>query len=67
MGYSPWGYKESDMTEQITLSLSCQLSHLQNVSRDYHPRGSQRRCRKLETVYWPHILLAPQALTPLGL
>ena len=22
VGYSPWGYKESDMTEQLTLSLS---------------------------------------------
>ena len=22
MGYSPWGCKESDMTEQLTLSLS---------------------------------------------
>ena len=22
MGYSPWGRKESDMTEQLTLSLS---------------------------------------------
>ena len=21
-GYSPWGYKESDMTEQLTLTLS---------------------------------------------
>ena len=21
MGYSPWGHKESDMTEQLTLSL----------------------------------------------
>ena len=24
-GYSPWGHKESDMTEQLTLSLSCKL------------------------------------------
>ena len=23
MGYSPWGHKESDMTESVTLSLSC--------------------------------------------
>ena len=22
-GYSPWGHKESDMTEQLTLSFSC--------------------------------------------
>ena len=22
-GYSPWGYKESDMTEQLSLSLPC--------------------------------------------
>ena len=22
MGYSPWGYKELDMTERLTLSLS---------------------------------------------
>ena len=22
MGYSPWGHKESDMTEQLTLSFS---------------------------------------------
>ena len=26
MGYSPWGYKESDMTEQLTLLL--QLTHI---------------------------------------
>jgi len=25
-GYSPWGYKESDMTERLTLSLSPQDS-----------------------------------------
>ena len=24
-GYSPWGHKESDTTEQLTLSLSCKL------------------------------------------
>ena len=24
-GYSPWGLKESDMTEQVTLSLSLQI------------------------------------------
>ena len=23
MGYSRWGHKESDMTERLTLSLSC--------------------------------------------
>ena len=23
VGYSPWGHKESDMTERLTLSLSC--------------------------------------------
>ena len=44
-----------------------QLPHLQNVSRDFHPRGSQRRCWKLETAYWTHTLLAPLALTRPGL
>ena len=28
MGYSPWGYKESDMTEQL---LSNRLEHLNGV------------------------------------
>ena len=27
MGYSPWGHKESDSTEQSTLSLSLQPIH----------------------------------------
>ena len=32
MGYNPWGCKESDMTERLTLSLS--LSYIQGFSCD---------------------------------
>ena len=38
MGYSPWGRKESDMTEQLTLSLSVLTeirSPMWNVSIGY--------------------------------
>ena len=28
MGYSPWGLKESDLTERLTLSLSFDLDFL---------------------------------------
>ena len=27
MGYSPWGSKESDMTEQLTLSPASRVEH----------------------------------------
>ena len=30
VGYSPWGRKESDMTEELTLSLSFHISMLKN-------------------------------------
>ena len=41
-GYSPWGHKESDVTEQLTLLLLTSLKHeLQNVlgegSLDFYP------------------------------
>ena len=34
-GYSPWGHKESDMTEQITLSLIGNLSQVASIRRDF--------------------------------
>ena len=36
-GYSPWGREESDMTEQITLSLSKTISHSQLCYRKTSP------------------------------
>jgi len=36
-GYSPWGHEESDMTEQITLSLSKTISHSQLCYRKTSP------------------------------
>ena len=34
-GYSPWGHKELDMTEQITLSLIGNLSQVASIRRDF--------------------------------
>ena len=34
MGYSPWGYKESDITEQLTLTLFS-LQDLTTYSGDF--------------------------------
>ena len=38
-GYSPWGHKESDTTEQLTLSLSLRLSttHYSNTILGFAP------------------------------
>ena len=30
MGYSPWGYKQPEMTERLTLSLSL-ITHITNI------------------------------------
>ena len=32
-GYSPWGHKEMDMTEQLILSLSLYMQYLRQVSK----------------------------------
>ena len=29
-GYSPWGHKETDMAERLTLSLSCFWHHMES-------------------------------------
>ena len=40
-GYSPWGHKESDTTEQLTLSLSLSLrlstTHYSNTTLGFAP------------------------------
>ena len=38
-GYSPWGCKESDMTERLTLSFS--LSRLDGLLLPTYPHGSR--------------------------
>ena len=38
-GYSPWGHKESDMTEQLTLSLFT-LNHWTARKQDHYSIGS---------------------------
>ena len=35
VGYSPWGRKESDTTEQLTLSLSISMNHSMNKINYY--------------------------------
>ena len=37
-GYSPWGYKESDTTERLTLSLSKSWRFVQNFKNLKHPK-----------------------------
>ena len=36
VGYSPWSHKESDMTEQLTVSLSLDLEHPKEKKANYH-------------------------------
>ena len=49
MGYSPWGRKESDTTEQLTLSL-LKISHIWIKSSVAEKRLSQRLIKaKLQT------------------
>ena len=42
MGYSPWGHKESDMTERLTFSL-CFNPEEKVKEEDDHGRGLQRQ------------------------
>ena len=46
MGYSPWSHKESDRTEQLTLSLSSSLDSIQwflLTEYLYHARHGARQ------------------------
>ena len=45
MGYSPWGRKESEPADRLTLSLSCCMWNLRSLTRD----GTWWRCRVLST------------------
>ena len=40
MGYSPWGLKESNMTEQLTLSLFTSVSLYFVAQREVYPGAS---------------------------
>ena len=51
MDYSPWGHKESDMTEQVTLSLSFPLVTSQGSSLAHNDSPS------LESIINPKALL----------
>ena len=41
-GYSPWGHKESDMTEQLTLSVSFNDGKKEHIKVGYIHTGSLR-------------------------
>ena len=47
MGYNPWGCKESDMTERLTLSLS--LSYIQGFSCDTSGKNTPANAGDVET------------------
>ena len=52
MGYSPWGCKESDMTEQLSVPAGIQKLFTQVLSQLAHPGGGggKRRAIKDELV-----------------
>ena len=56
MGYSPWGRKESDMTEQLSTAQQCAQPTLYDPM-DYSPPGSSvhgfLQARTLEWVAMP--------------
>ena len=51
MGYSPWGCKELDTTEQLTLSLSF-FSHIVNASMCHHYFISSLLITKCYSIVW---------------
>ena len=60
MGYSPWSHKESDTTEQLTLSLSL----VRNVKlRSYHQPEELRKGQKERGDSSPYVL--PMSQNPL--
>ena len=51
MGYSPWGFKESDMTEQLALSLFHKAIRLGNKPL-YVPKFASKNEFTSEIILW---------------
>ena len=56
MSYSPWGYKESDITEQLTLSLFS-LQDLTTYSGDFAKNHVSEMKRSLNEILFERAFL----------